>query len=93
MRPLSAPTITIRYFAGAAAAAGRDEERVHAPSEPTLDAVLADIAAARPDVADVLVRCSFLWDGVAVRDHAAPLAGAGATGGHTLDVLPPFAGG
>jgi sulfur-carrier protein len=36
----------------------------------------------------VLVRCSFLCDGVAVRDRAQPLRP-----GTTIDVLPPFAGG
>ncbi|WP_182345837.1 MoaD/ThiS family protein [Tomitella gaofuii] len=89
---MSAPTISIRYFAGAASAAGRDEERIESPSPaPTLDSVLERLAAVRPEVAEVLTRCSFLWSGVAVRDHSAPLPLA--PEGGTLDVLPPFAGG
>jgi molybdopterin converting factor small subunit len=39
-------------------------------------------------VAKVLSRCSFLRDGVAVRDLDTALGTA-----ETLDVLPPFAGG
>jgi molybdopterin synthase sulfur carrier subunit len=36
----------------------------------------------------VLLRCSYLCDGVAVHDKAQPLHS-----GNTIDVLPPFAGG
>lgn len=39
-------------------------------------------------MARVLPRCSFLVEGVAVRDRA-----VGLTAGATVDVLPPFAGG
>jgi sulfur-carrier protein len=39
-------------------------------------------------LAGVLSRCSFLCDGVAVRDETSPLRP-----GNTVDVLPPFAGG
>ncbi|WP_182359661.1 MoaD/ThiS family protein [Tomitella gaofuii] len=89
---MSAPTITIRYFAGAASAAGRDEECIACPSPaPSLDSVLEHLTGVRPEVAEVLTRCSFLWSGVAVRDHSAPLP-LDSEGG-TLDVLPPFAGG
>ena len=40
------------------------------------------------ELARVLGRCSFLCDGLAVRDQAQPLRP-----GNTIDVLPPFAGG
>ncbi len=39
-------------------------------------------------LADVLRRCSYLCDGIAVRDTSATLQT-----GQTVDVLPPFAGG
>lgn len=101
---MSAPTIIVRYFAGAAAAAGRDEEALPVPAEPTLTAVLALLSDARPEVSGLLGRCSFLWDGITVRDREASLPAASTDGtadaqpadgsrGHTLDVLPPFAGG
>ncbi|QDQ96970.1 MoaD/ThiS family protein [Tomitella fengzijianii] len=89
---MSAPTISIRYFAGAASAAGRDEELITSPSpSPSLDGVLEHLAAVRPAVSEVLNRCSFLWGGVAVRDRHAPLHLP--PEGGTLDILPPFAGG
>lgn len=101
---VSTPTITVRYFAGAAAAAGRDEEPLSAPADSTLADVLTLLSRARPEVAGVLGRCSFLWDGITVRDRAQPLpprrtdgaADSHAADGapaHTLDILPPFAGG
>ncbi|WP_336669940.1 MoaD/ThiS family protein [Tsukamurella sp. USMM236] len=77
----------IRYFAAARAAAGVPEETVPVPDGATV-ADVADLLAARhPELGRVLTRCSFLLDEVAVRDVAAPAAGA------MLDVLPPFAGG
>lgn len=89
---MSAPTISVRYFAGAAAAAGREQDSLAAPSAaPTLEQLLRLVSDIRPEVAEVLTRCSFLWDGVAVRDRTAPLPAS--PGGGTLDVLPPFAGG
>ncbi len=91
---MTTPTITIRYFAGAAAAAGCDEESLPwTGPAPSLAALLAHVASARPSVAAVLDRCSYLWNGVAVRDDDAPLPVGAPTAGHTLDVLPPFAGG
>jgi molybdopterin converting factor small subunit len=80
-------TLTVRYFAGAKAAAGRAEEPI-AAGRP-LDAVLAELSAGNPALARVLTACSFLLDGAAVHrdDPVALLAGT------TLDVLPPFAGG
>jgi molybdopterin converting factor small subunit len=80
-------TLTVRYFAGAKAAAGRAEEPV-AAGRP-LEAVLAELSAGNPTLARVLTACSFLLDGAAVhRDDPAPLPA-----GTILDVLPPFAGG
>jgi molybdopterin synthase sulfur carrier subunit len=78
--------VTVRYFAGARAAAGIAEEPA---SAATLDALCAQLAAAHgPQLALVLTACSFLIDGVAARDRSIRLDSAS-----TVDVLPPFAGG
>jgi molybdopterin converting factor small subunit len=55
----------------------------------TTVAELVDRLAVRgTGLATVLSRCSYLCDGVAVREETAPLRS-----GDTIDVLPPFAGG
>jgi molybdopterin converting factor small subunit len=78
--------LTIRYFAGARAAAGTSEEKADAA---TLAGLLAGLATAHGErLAAILPACSFLVDGIAWHDHDAPLAGDA-----TVDVLPPFAGG
>ena len=77
--------LLIRYFAGARAAAGVPEEKVTAASLGELTAL---IVAEHPRLAAALPACSFLVDGVAWRDLAAPLPASA-----TVDVLPPFAGG
>ena len=46
------------------------------------------LGARSPELATVLDRCSFLCDGMAVRNRAEPLRT-----NQTVDVLPPFAGG
>ncbi|HEY0697552.1 MAG TPA: MoaD/ThiS family protein [Micromonospora sp.] len=79
--------VTVRYFAGARAAAGTTEER--APAGLGLDqlcAVLADRHSERLSV--VLKAASFLVDGLTWHDRHQPLPV-----GATVDVLPPFAGG
>lgn len=80
-------TLGVRWFAGAAAAAGREEERVPLPDGGTLGDLVRVLGARGPALARVLAASSFLVDGVAARaeDRLAP--------GTTLDVLPPFAGG
>jgi molybdopterin converting factor small subunit len=90
--------ITVRYYAAAQAAAGRAEESLAAPDGASLaDALEAALAVVRvpassgpsaPPLADVLRRCTFLVNEVAVRDRARVLAD-----GDVVDVLPPFAGG
>ncbi|WP_018722614.1 MoaD/ThiS family protein [Salinispora fenicalii] len=80
-------TLTIRYFAGARAAAGCAEE--HLPAGRSLEAVLTDIADRHGErLHAVLGVASFLVDGVNWHDRRAPLPA-----GATIDVLPPFAGG
>lgn len=82
--------LTIRYFAGARTAAGRDSETVTVgPGLPTVDDVVRELSDRHgPGLAKVLTACSFLVDETVVRNRAARLPS-----GATLDVLPPFAGG
>ncbi len=76
-------TVTVRYFAGARAAAGVAEDRV--PAGTSLD----DLAArGGPRLSSVFACASFLVDGVHWHDRR-----AGLPAGATVDVLPPFAGG
>jgi molybdopterin synthase sulfur carrier subunit len=81
--------VTVRYFAGARAAAGVADEAVALPEGGTVDDVLTLIAARHGEpLSRVLTASSLLLDEVAVRDRTQrPRAGA------VLDVLPPFAGG
>ena len=78
--------VTVRYWAGARAAAGRDEEAVDAG---TIGELLTTIGS-RPALARVLGASSLLVDGTSVRreDADRPLPP-----GAVVDVLPPFAGG
>jgi sulfur-carrier protein len=78
--------LLIRYYAGAAAAAGRAEEKVVATDLPALRAALVERHGARME--RVLAASSLLVDGVAVRSDEAELPD-----GCTVEVLPPFAGG
>nr|WP_308208919.1 MoaD/ThiS family protein [Actinokineospora globicatena] len=81
--------MTVRYFAGARAAAGVHEEKVQLPADSTVQDALAALERRHGDeLARVLRAASFLVDGVAVRDRSAALPD-----GIGLDVLPPFAGG
>ncbi|XVV12737.1 MoaD/ThiS family protein [Actinoplanes sp. CA-131856] len=82
-----ATTLTVRYFAGARAAAGGvSAEPVEAGSLHELKQALTDRHGERLGV--VLKAASFLVDGLACHDAQAPLPA-----GATVDVLPPFAGG
>lgn len=83
----AAPPLTVRYFAGARAAAGRAEETASAGGG--LDELVVELAARHGErLAAVLRVASFLVDGVTCHDRRAPLPA-----GATIDVLPPFAGG
>jgi len=77
--------ITVRYFAGAAEAAGADTEQLPAGSAAEVRAAM--VAAHGAALGQVLDRCSLLADGTRV-DGDDPVPA-----GTTLDVLPPFAGG
>ena len=80
--------VTVRYFAAARAAAGVDEETVTLSPGTTVAELVKSLAARGELLANVLNRCSYLRDGVAVRDETMALSC-----GDTIDALPPFAGG
>ncbi|BBY56555.1 MoaD/ThiS family protein [Mycobacterium koreense] len=80
--------ITVRYFAAARAAAATDSEQVAVPAGATVEELVDTLSARNEQLAQVLPRCSYLSDGMAVRDPAARLQA-----GAVIDVLPPFAGG
>lgn len=78
-------SVTVRYFAAAADAAGTLEETL--PAVGTVGALRAELIAKYGDpMARVLASGSFLVDGVVSRDDSRAV-------GLRVDVLPPFAGG
>lgn len=75
---------TVRYWAGAKAAAGVETEVVDAS---TVGSALELVTAARPALASVLPHCALLVDGRRVgREESVAANGV-------IEVLPPFAGG
>jgi len=80
--------VTVRYFAAARAAAGLESETVTVRAGATVADLVDGLTARDARLATVLSRCSYLRDGIAVRDDAIALSA-----GDTVDVLPPFAGG
>ena len=80
--------VTVRFFAAARAAAGNESETIRIRPGTTIAGLVDQLSARDENLAKVLKRCSFLRDGVAVRDAKMALANA-----QTIDVLPPFAGG
>jgi molybdopterin converting factor small subunit len=80
--------VTVRYFWAARGAAGVESETVTPDADTSLAELAQQLAERNGRLAAVLARCSYLCDGVAVRDTAARVQT-----GQTIDVLPPFAGG
>ena len=78
-------TVLVRYWAGARAAAGVDDERLAGVG--TVAELLARLAAAHPALEPVLPVCSVLVGGRASSGDDPVPAGA------VVEVLPPFAGG
>jgi sulfur-carrier protein len=80
--------ITVRYFAGARAASGVDEELLPVDRRLPLEEVAQMLAKRHgPALERVLAAASFLVDETTgPRDRVV-------TGGSVVDVLPPFAGG
>ncbi len=79
--------LTVRYFAGARAAAGVTSERV-ASGGSVAALVEALVARHGAGLARVLQASTFLVDGTTCHDREAILPA-----GATVDILPPFAGG
>ncbi len=84
----SAIQLTVRYFAAAREAAGADSETVALEPGTTVAELVKTLSARGERLANVLNRCSYLRDGIAVRDETMVLRS-----GETVDILPPFAGG
>jgi sulfur-carrier protein len=80
-------TVTVRYFAAAADAAGREQELLELGPDATV-LTLRGLLLERYGAAmeRVLRSGSFLVDGIVRRSPTAPI-------GASVDVLPPFAGG
>lgn len=77
------PTVTVRFWAGARRAAGRESDQLAAA---TLRDLVAQLSA-EPALSRVCAASSYLVDG----QHASE--DAELTEGAVVDVLPPFAGG
>jgi molybdopterin converting factor small subunit len=89
MTVLSGPVeVTVRFFAAARAAAGAESDSLTLGPGATVAGLVSELCCRSDELARVLQRCSFLCDGVAVRNPAITLQS-----GQIVDVLPPFAGG
>ncbi len=81
--------VELRYFASAAEAAGRTEERLELPAGTTLAALRERLAGRGLEMARIIGVSSYLVNALSTpADSLAPLAD-----GDRVDVLPPFAGG
>lgn len=79
--------VTVRYFAAAADAAGREQEQLDLAAGATVGALRRELLARYGEpMAKVLRAGSFLVDGTVRREDGSPIGG-------TVDILPPFAGG
>lgn len=76
--------VTMRYWAAARAAAGRESELTDGS---TLGDVLAEVSRDKPELARVLGICTFLVDSARAEPSTVLPEGA------VVDALPPFAGG
>ena len=80
--------LTVRFFAAAREAAGSDTRSLTLQPGATVADAIRELSGQSDKMALVLQKCSYLCDGIAVRDQATVLLAH-----QTLDVLPPFAGG
>lgn len=79
--------VTVRYFAAASEAAGREQEQLELVSDATLGTLRDELQRRYGEpMSRVLRSGSFLVDGSVRRDPAHPV-------GENVDILPPFAGG
>lgn len=81
--------LDIHYFAAAAEAAGRTEERLEVPAGTTLAGLREMLAGRGLDMAKVIGSCSYLVNSVSAPADSLH----GLADGDRVDVLPPFAGG
>lgn len=80
-------SVTVRYFAAAADAAGREEETIEVADGANLGALKEQLIERYGDLMRRVVESgSFLVDGSVRKDDAHSV-------GERVDVLPPFAGG
>lgn len=97
----STTSVTVRFYAGAAEAAGTEEVRLPLTGSRSLDSFLTELpallpspgeeagaASSAPPLERVCARSSFLVNGVRTKRETGTLSP-----GDQLDVLPPFAGG
>lgn len=94
----STTSVTVRFYAGAAEAAGTEEVRLPLAGSRSLDSFLTELpallaspeegAGAASSLERVCSRSSFLVNGVLTARETGTLSP-----GDQLDVLPPFAGG
>lgn len=80
--------VSVRFFAAAQAAAGTDSRVLSLRPGATVADAISELCGQSDKMGLVVQKCSFLCDGVAVRDRTTVLRT-----GQILDVLPPFAGG
>jgi molybdopterin converting factor small subunit len=80
--------VTVRFFAAASAAAGSDSAVLTIKAGATVDDAIGELSGQSDKLALVLQKCSYLCDGMAVRDRTTVLRAH-----QTLDILPPFSGG
>jgi len=80
--------VTVRFYAAARAAAGVESEVLTLATGSTIADAVAHLRCRSAELERVLRKCSYLCDGIAVRD-----AGTELRPHQRLDVLPPFAGG
>ncbi len=80
--------VTVRFFAAARDAAGTETSVLRLPAGSTVDDAVCELSGQSDKLQLVLRKCSYLADGVAVRDGTTVLDAH-----QILDVLPPFAGG
>lgn len=79
---------TVRFFAGAAEAAGTQTMTIEMPAGATLADLVATIGVDNPRLIEVLSVCTLLLD-----QRPAEVSTVLSAGQATIDVLPPFAGG
>ncbi|MGK2348368.1 MoaD/ThiS family protein [Actinomyces sp. W5033] len=89
MTPSPTTSIEVHYFAAAAEAAGRPQERLEVEAGTTLARLREQLAGRDLAMAKVVGVCTFLVNSLSTpADSLTPLED-----GDRVDVLPPFAGG